>query len=149
MPTLTGARAAAHPFAVPRQLAPELGRALAYWQGLLRGSAEIPFADDVRPNDLGDLQDRVLLIDVFDRPERFRFAIVGKALPSGLGGEFLDETTLAAPLDFLRSQAAATTEAAAPTFFRREAEDGGYARLLLPLWGEGRIGGLLGVIAFD
>ena len=139
----------AHPFPVPRRLAADLARVEAYWRGLLRGGADMPFADDLSPADLGNLAPRLFVIDVFDSPERFRFAIVGEALTGGLGGLFLDETALSGPFEFLRAQASATTEAAAPTFFHHEAERAAYGRLLLPLWGEGRIATLLGAVAYD
>ncbi len=45
-------------------------------------------------------------------------------------------------LKFLRAQASATVEARAPTFYR----GAGYARMLLPMWGDGRIGMLLGAL---
>jgi hypothetical protein len=38
------------------------------------------FWDDARLSDLPDLSDRLLLIDVFQRPERLRFGLVGKGL---------------------------------------------------------------------
>ena len=140
---------AKHPYPVPSRLSPELARVHAYWRGLLRGGAEMPFWDDARLTDLPDLADRLFLIDVFGRPERCRFGTLGKALDSdGLGGRFLDETDLASPFAFLRSQASATIECAAPTFFRDEAAPGGYGRLLLPMWGEGRISMLLGAVDF-
>lgn len=109
----------------------------------------MPFADDVKLTDLPDLSDHLFLIDVFDQPERFRFATVGADLANELGGKFLDETALSGPFAFLRSQASATTEAAEPTFFRHEANRSGYGRLLAPLWADGRIAMLLGAVAFD
>ena len=35
----------------------------AYWRGLLRGSAQMPFWDDYRPTDLPDLADRLFLVE--------------------------------------------------------------------------------------
>jgi hypothetical protein len=137
------------PFPLPGRLPPDLARVHAYWRGLLRGAAEMPFADDVKLTDLPDLGDRLFLIDVFDQPERFRFAAVGKDLATELGGKFLDETALSGPLSFLRSQASATTEAAEPTFFRHDGNRSSYGRLLAPLWADGRIAMLLGAVAFD
>jgi hypothetical protein len=140
-----------HPYAVPARLPPGLDRVLGYWKSLLRGSAEMPFWDDAKLTDLPDLLDRTLLIDVFDRPERFRLNSVG----AGLGqqtqiGRFLDEADLDAPFDFLASQCSATVEAAAATcYVATDASpfgDRGFARLLLPMWGEGRIGMLLGAV---
>lgn len=150
MSSATAAPAKAkHPYAPPVRLSPELARVQAYWRGLLRGGAEMPFWDDAKLTDLPDLADRLFLIDVFSPPERYRFATLGKALTGGdLAGRFLDETQLSSPFAFLRSQAAATVEAAQPTYFRDEGELGGYGRLLLPMWGEGRISMLLGAVDF-
>jgi hypothetical protein len=114
----------------------------------------MPFWDDVNLLDLPDLVGRMLLIDVFDWPERFRFNIVGQALVSEeVAGKFIDEMDLGTPFEFLRSQCSATVEAAAPTFFHQVAAHQSlaaraYSRLLLPMWGEGRIGMLLGVVDF-
>jgi hypothetical protein len=142
-----------HPFAVPTHLSPDLERVRAYWRGLLRGGAETPFWDDAKLSDLPDLTDRLLLIDVFQKPERFRLGSVGKDLGGeALAGCFLDETALGPPLEFLRAQSSATVECAAPTWFRFEGEDSGpastYSRLLLPMWGDGRISMILAAVDF-
>jgi hypothetical protein len=132
-----------HPFAAPTRLPPALARVRAYWKSLLRGSAEMPFWDDAKLTDMPDLADHLFLLDVFDKPERFRFALESSALSAQpLAGEFIDDLQLSPPLDFLRAQASATVEAAAPTFHRGP----GGARLLLPMWGDGRIGMLLGAV---
>jgi hypothetical protein len=143
-----------HPYAVPTRLSPDLVRVQAYWKGLLRGAADMPFWDDIKLTDLADLQDRLVLIDVFDSPERFRLNSVGWAIGEGaVTGKFIDEMKLAWPFEFLRSQCSATVECAAATHFRRE-RDGrspsaqAYSRLLLPLWGEGHIAMLLGAVDF-
>lgn len=136
-----------HPFGVPVHLSPDLTRVEAYWKGLLRGSAKIPFWDDAKLADLPDLADRLFLVDVFDRPQRFRFDLVGRALSGdGLAGVFLDEAELGRPFEYLRAQATATVECAAPTFFHDDAGSGPYGRLLLPMWGDGRISMLLGAL---
>ena len=136
------------PFSLPARLPARLARILGYWAELLRGGAEMPFSDDFRPLDLPDLTHRNLLIDVFERPARFRLQSVGKALgPDDLTGKFLDEVRLQPPLDFLPAQCSATIEAAAPTFFRSD-EERPHARLLLPFWGDGRICLLVGAIEF-
>lgn len=134
-----------HPFAVPARLPPDLDRVRAYWRGLLRGSAQIPFWDDAKLTELPDLADRLFLVDVFAQPERFRFGVVGKAIDRGLGGLFLDEADLDRPFDFLRTQCTAAVEGGALTLYRHM--DGeGYQRLVLPMWGEGRISMLLGAV---
>jgi hypothetical protein len=143
------------PYALPDRLSPDLARVQAYWSGLLRGQASMPFWDDVRLTDLPDLADRLLLIDVFEQPERFRFNTIGDGLTSeALAGRFLDELRLNPPFEFLASQCIATVESAECTWFRQERSAGspltrGYARLLLPLWGDGRVGMLLGVYHLD
>ena len=141
-----------HPFAIPAHLSPDLTRVQAYWRGLLRGEAKMPFWDDAKLSDLPDLTDRLFLVDVFQGPERFRFGEVG----AGIGGQemegrFLDETALGYPVEFLRGQCSVTIECAAPTCFRMD-EAGGrdaYSRLLLPMWGDGRVSMILGVVDFD
>jgi hypothetical protein len=144
-----------HPYSLPGRLSPDLERVRAYWQGLLRGGADMPFWDDAKLTDLPDLESRLFLIGVFARPERFRFETISSSLVGqDLDGVFLDETDLDAPLEFLRSQASATVECAAPTYFRREKDEASvirpaHARLLLPMWGDGRIGMLLGAVDFS
>jgi len=144
-----------HPFSVPTHLPPNLVRVVAYWKGLLRGNATMPFWDDVRLIDLPDLADRLLLIDVFDLPERFRFNTVGKTLnDEAMAGRFIDELDLGWPFEILPAQCSVTVESATPTFFHQAGSDGfgsarPYFRLLLPLWGEGRIGMLLGAVDLE
>lgn len=134
------------PFAAPKTLPPALARTRAYWEGLLRGGATMPFWDDLVLSDLGDAQRDAFTIEVFDKPQRFRVGLVGEDLKAQLGqdleGVFLDEHAMPAPFAFLLAQASATVEGAEPTLHRGAASQ----RLLLPMWGEGRIGLLLGVI---
>jgi hypothetical protein len=141
-----------HPYALPTHLSPDLARVRDYWKGLLRGGAAMPFWDDAKLTDLPELSERLFLVDVFEQPERFRLNTIGGALKGeALAGTFLDHADLNWPLEYLRSQASATVECAAPTGYRREASGDAraYTRLLLPMWGEGRIGMLLGAVAFD
>lgn len=147
----------ANPYRLPRTLAPDLVRVAAYWRGLLRGSAEIPFWDDLNLEGLPDLSSRLLLIDAFSQPERFRFNLVGADLqamqPEPVTGKFLDEVSLNSPFEFMRSQCSATVESGAPTFDKQSATQGsvrtGYSRLLLPMWGDGHISMLLGAVAWE
>lgn len=135
------------PYGLPARLSPDQTRVLAYWRGLLRGAATIPFWDDAKLTDLPDLADRLFLVDVFQQPERFRFGVVGEALAAdGVAGLFLDETELGFPFEFLRSQCSATVESAEPSLFAGRAGERTYARLLLPMWGDGRISMLLGAV---
>jgi hypothetical protein len=139
------------PYSLPQHLEPNLTRVLAYWEGLKRGEANMPFWDDMNISALPDLLDRLMLIDVFNKPIRFRLAIVGDAIKAQHGGEvvgkFLDELEVHDPLSYLNSQSSATVESRAPTYYRSpEAGRGGYSRLLLPMWGDGHVGMLLGAI---
>jgi hypothetical protein len=187
------------PYSVPSKLEAGLARVRAYWEGLKRGDAGIPFWDDVNLAALPDLSHRVMLIEVFDKPLRFRFGIVGEELKERYGadvvGRFSDEIEIHHPFQYLNSQALATVESRAPTYYRHEAyrheatkrgssraadpfqylnsqglatiesraptyyrhevaEHGssrateGYSRLILPMWGDGRIGMLLGAVAW-
>lgn len=141
-----------NPFPLPTELSPDLSRVMAYWKGLIRGQNQMPFWDDVNLANLPDLTDRVLLIDVFDRPDRFRFSHIGEALKNGaaaMTGKFTDDLDGGGAFGFLDAQCSATVEASTPTFYRH---DGGgvpaFSRLLLPMWGEGRIGMLLGAVDY-
>jgi hypothetical protein len=144
-------------YSLPGELEPDLGRVQAYWNGLKRGANDIPFWDDVKFSLRSRLGRESLLIDVFENPLRFRFDILGADVADWYGGatgsKFLDETDLHAPFDDLTLQCKATIEGSAPTYFSRTAakkggagHPGGYARLLLPLWGNGRIEMLLGAV---
>jgi hypothetical protein len=96
-----------------------------------------------------------MLVDAFEKPQRFRLNAVGEQIRQRYGADladkFIDEIAAKAPFQFLAAQASATIEAKVPTFFAGEAgaasgRQQGYVRLLLPMWGEGRIGMLLGAI---
>lgn len=139
------------PFAPPRRMSPDLVRVQAYWEGLLRGSAKVPFADDLDLSALPDLSGRLFVVGVFNKPERFRIDLVGEELTTAFGQEaaglFADEIAHVPPFKLLASQCSATIEAAAPTWFEDNTTVAeGYRRLLLPLWGDGRISMLLGVV---
>jgi hypothetical protein len=133
------------PFPLPDKLAPGLARVFAYWEGLKRAGNAMPFWDDVKLSALPELADSLLLVDAFEKPERYRFNSVGERLVERYGeafaGKFLDETEPRAPFAFLRAQCSATVEARRPTCFEAD-----YARLLLPMWGDGHIGMLLGAV---
>lgn len=152
-------RTSTGPYAVPRKLEPDIARVLAYWEELKRGDADMPFWDDVNVSRLPDLSDRLMLIEVFDKPLRFRFGMVGKEIMGQYGddlaGKFLDETEARGPLRYLNSQSSATVESRAPTYYRHALAKGGdaragegYSRLILPMWGDGHVGMLLGAVAW-
>jgi len=139
------------PFALPQTLAADLDQVKGHWTGLLRGSAEIPFADDLSLEAMPDLAPSMALIEVFTLPERFRFSHIGAELAAGLPkpltDKFLDEVTLGFPFEYLRSQVTAAVESSAPNYHSQPTStDGGksaYTRLILPLWGDGHTSLLL------
>ena len=121
----------------------------------------MPFWDDVNISALPDFSDRLMLIEASDRPVRFRcgFGVVGEEIKRQYGGDlaskFLDEIEVRHPLQFLISQSSATVESRVPTYYRHAWAKGGssrvdqeYSRLVLPMWGDGHIGMLLGAFAW-
>jgi hypothetical protein len=128
-------------------------RVYTFWEGLKRHEAEMPFWDDVKISALPDLASRLMMVEATDKPVRFRvaFGLVGADIKQHYGhdlsGKFLDEIEAAAPLQFLQSQCSAAVEGRAPTYYRNDGGTG-YSRLVLPLWGEGRVGMLLIAYAF-
>lgn len=151
-----GAIKARWPFQLPAKLEPGLAQLLAYWRKLERAEAEMPFWDDV---DLAALPKAVvrktLLIDVLSSPAQFRFALggVGEDVVRNYGGElsgkFVDEIEPRHPLQLLLSQCSAVVEVRAPAYYRHASgrRKDAYARLILPMWGNGRVGMLLGGFA--
>jgi hypothetical protein len=139
----------------------DLARALAYWEGRKRREAQMPFWDDVNVAALPALSAKLAMIEATDKPVRFRFGfgVVGEEIKKRYGGDlagsFLDEIEVRHPLQFLLSQCSATVESRQPTYHRQAATRGrgssaqaSYARLVLPLWGNGRVGMLLGAFAW-
>lgn len=141
------------PFSIVGPITPRLDAVLEYWQELRRGSAEIPFSDDVDLLAVRPLCREIFLLDVFSDPERFRLSIAELSIAAGgadhILGRFIDEVDLPYPLELLRSQSSATVESGRPTIYRHEPCNGSdepYCRLLLPAWGEGQIRMLLGAV---
>ena len=126
----------------------DLDRVWVYWNSLKRGENKVSFWDDLKLSSLPDLADRLMLVDVFERPQRFRFNSVGEIIQWTYGGDlvgkFADEIDPKNPLEFFTAQASVTIEANTPTLFTDTAAFD--ARLLLPLWGNGRIEMMLGVV---
>jgi hypothetical protein len=147
----------ASPFPLPEKLPLELGRVREYWESLKRGDASMPFWDDVNLSSLPDLSGRLMLVDVFENPQRFRLNTIGQDIGARYGanvtGKFVDEIEVRAPFEYLVAQSSATIEGKFSTFYARDASKGapprqdGYARLLLPLWGNGRIEMMLGAVS--
>jgi hypothetical protein len=141
-----------HPFAVPAALPQAFDYVRSYWEGLRRAGNEIPFWDDMNLSAMPDLSDRLLLMDAFENPQRFRLNTLGEKVKAQSGthvtGKFVDEIEPKAPFEFLTAQASVTIEAKAPTFFHHNPlASTAYGRLLLPMWGNGRIEMMLGLVA--
>ncbi len=141
-----------NPFPLPDFLQGELARVHAKWEDLRRAGNSIPFWDDLNLAAITAERGRLLLLDVFEKPERFRFTFADPNLvPSqeaSLSGKFIDDIELGENFAFLRAQASATVEVRAPTYYRCGSRglSPGFARLLLPMWGDGRISMLLGAV---
>lgn len=137
---------AAEAYSMPASLEPELAAVHDYWRGIRRGGNEVPFWDDVKLSSLGSSADDAILIDVFENPLRFRLGLAGRSMAARFGqdriGKFLDEFEPHGPFDHLESQCAATVRSRVPTYFRHRSTPA-YARIVLPLWGDGRIAMLL------
>jgi hypothetical protein len=148
------------PYSVPRKLPAALACVRAYWEGLKRGDASMPFWDDVDPAALPDVAGQLMLIKAFERPRRFQFSMIGKDVQQRYNGDlisaFSDEIEIRFPFKYFNSQCFATVETRAATLYRHLLADAGdaprkaeeYSRLLLPMWGEGHAGMLLGALAW-
>jgi hypothetical protein len=135
-------------YSMPASLEAELSRVYDHWQAIRRGGNAVPFSDDVKLASLGKAGHDAGLIDVFENPLRFRLGLLGRSMAARLGGEpggkFLDKVALQAPFDHFEAQCAATVRSRAPTYFRHGTPPPkAYARIVLPLWGNGRIDTLL------
>lgn len=132
-----------NPFSVA-ELSSKLAGAEAYWRSLIRGANNMPFWDDFVPSALQGISSDALLLDVFAKPTRFRFdGVVGSEIERRYGqvvqDRFTDEIEPRTPFEYLNAQASAALEGATPTLYHAPA----YSRLVLPMWGDGRISMLL------
>jgi hypothetical protein len=144
------------PFPLPKAIGSKPAEVRRYWASLKRGGNAIPFSDDLRLTALPDLAPALVVIDVFALPQRFRLNVVGEDwrcdTATDVAGRFLDEVQPAFGFEFLQSQCAATVESGKPTWYgprdaaRRGEKTPLYERLLLPMWCDGRINMILGVI---
>ncbi len=137
-----------NPYPLPAEMSPTLLRVFSYWESLKRGDNNMPFWDDVKLSTLPDLTDQLLLIDVFANPENFMGKDFIVPYNESLARKFADEVELQGRLKYLRSQCSATVEGREPTLYhhRRSATSAAFSRLLMPMWGDGHVGMLLGAI---
>jgi len=132
-------------FALPASLSSGMGQVRDYWGSLKRGGNEVPFWDDVKLSALAGLEGHLVLVDVFEGPQKFRMNTVAKDIrdwyETDIVGKFADEIEAKGPLAYFLAQASTTVEACEPTY-----NHDGFMRLLLPLWGNGYVSVLLGTI---
>jgi hypothetical protein len=138
---------AAYP--LPVTLEPELRTVHQYWSDLIRGANDMPFWDDFKASALAG--GSFMLLDVLAR--RFRFGnVVADDLAQRYGrdiqGLFTDEIDAHGPFELLTEQSISTIDGAKPTHYRRACGAAPFSRLLLPMWGDGHIGMLLGAFAW-
>ena len=67
------------PFPVPVKLPSGLGKVRNYWQDLKRRKNSMPFWDDVNLSSLPELADHLMLVDVFQDPQRFQIQLSWQA----------------------------------------------------------------------
>lgn len=134
---------------LPDTFEPDLARVLEYWKNLVRSENPMPFSDDIDLSKLPDLSSQLMLLTVFDDPQRFRFETAGDAIVQAhgapLAGEFSDEFPQTGILENFTEQCRMTVSQRAPTYARLQSPNG--ARLLLPTWGEGHVHFLLGAVS--
>ncbi len=136
-------------YALPDEVEPPLADLHGRWKRLLRGGNSIPFWDDVKLSALRAPDAELILIDVFEKPQRFRFNFQGSPIADHQGrpvsGKFFDELDgRGDPFDHFEAQCGETVRCRAPTYYRHRSGKGRhYARIMLPLWGNGRIDMLL------
>ena len=138
-------------YPLPERLQPRLAELEGYWDSIKRGFGIMPYWDDLDMTKLAALRNQVMLFDVMEGQPRFRFNLVGASIAEAYGesldGRFADEVPPTSPFHELSEQCRATVTESAPTYFRfAPAEGEPYARLLLPLWGNGYIQMLIGAI---
>ena len=134
-------RDVAEAYSMPASLETGFAAVHGSWRAMRRGDNDVPFWDDLNLSALGSSRDDAALIDVFENPLRFRLSLAGRSMAARLGqergGKFLDELEPQGFLDHLETQCAATVRSRAPTYFRHRSGPA-YARMALPLWGNGR-----------
>lgn len=132
-----------------RDVEPEFDALRRHWASLIRGDTDLPSWDDFEPAAVAPLASRLIMLDVFDKPSRFRYgALFGRELEQRYGEDvrdmFVHEASRRAPFDFLESQAEATVESKKPTYYRA----GDYSRLLVPMRDGERLAKLLGAVVW-
>ncbi len=120
---------------------PDLRLLHSYWLSK-RGSRRMPRRAEIDPVDIPTLLPLVFLVDVRQRPLRFRFRLIGTAICARWGGDatwkYLDQLDLDGEREVVLRQYAAVVETGKPRFdveviTTDDGRDVRYERLLLPL----------------
>jgi len=126
------------------------GDSLRFDDSLARGRVTAGGRDHPVPGGMIETAENLRRDYNIPREEQDAFAVEShrRAVAAQGRGIFADEIVPQAPLDYFLSQCSACTEGRAPTYCRI-AGPSSYARLLLPLWGDGHINSLLGAVVCD
>jgi hypothetical protein len=134
-------------YVLPAILPPALDAVRTYWQRLRRAENDIPFSDDVVTSQIPGTNEAALLT-AFYNPLRFRFDAIGAALAEQAGknitGKFVDEIGSREPFEGLGEQCVVAVRDRKPSYYSTSDR----SRLVLPLWGNGRVDMLI-VSVFD
>jgi hypothetical protein len=126
---------------------PEIDRALAYWRDR-KGARELPARADLDPLDLASLLPRVMMAEVSHEPLAFRYRVAGTGIGifvlhgEELTGKFAHELMPPAFGALIHAHYAEAVARRAPVLhaihLRAELVDTFYARIILPLSGDGQ-----------
>ena len=127
-------------------VAPALRELHLYWV-TKRGLRIAPSRAEMRPEEIAPLLPYVYIVDIIDRPRRFRFRLVGTRIVEGYGedvtGRFLDEVDLGDKGSAIQAEYEKTANEQAPTagswnFSKKDGRELDYEHLVLPLSSDGR-----------
>ena len=138
----------AQPFPLPQKLPSPLASVHHYWNDLIRAENEMPFADDVNLSQLPALAGNLPWST--SSPIRSVSASIISATSSFTGSVPTSPANLPTRSNFtVPSNFSSRKRALRSKRGRRPGNSSrrGYARILLPTWGDGRIESLLGAIA--
>lgn len=126
---------------LPEGRDPKLHAVFSYWS-LKRAGRRIPSRADIDPVDIPRLLPHIGLVDVEDRPRRYRYRLVGSFIAAMWGsnfqGGYLDTACHVAYRSFLHDLYTSVADSRHPTLSETVFDDGGEApvtirRIILPL----------------
>src|SRR5579864_8599763 len=78
------------PFSLPQAIDASLETLRRYWAALRRAQNVLPFADDLNVGQLSQFGPRLVVLEVRERPQRFRVDIVGTEIEKEFGEGLAD-----------------------------------------------------------